>query len=392
MTGLLTRRILEVQAGIVVMLVGGIPAGAAVTDSFQLVGNMVEARDGAQATLLTDGTVLLTGGNHYVGNDGGPVASAELFDPKTNQFSAVGPMHLSRDDSHRAVRLPDGRVLVAYGAGGNDPAMAEIFDPVSRVFTAAGSLRHRGGPTATLLPDGRVLMAGGWNPDEHGPTASAEMYDPATGTSQGTGDMTSGRYRHAAVALPDGRVALVGGYGAGNQALGSVEIYDPKVGTFTGQGSLVRARADVAASLLADGRIMVVAGIYTDASGQQAGARDNVEIYDPATGQSTIASTLPDAPWFPAVAPTIDGRFLVAGGGALGSGGGLSPLATAELVDPQAGTTSLAPPLMMGRVGAAAVKLPDGRILIAGGWGGPDGSSLNTAEVYVSAAMGKTPP
>jgi hypothetical protein len=313
-----------------------------------------------------------------------------MFDPKTNQFTALPPMTGPRSDAHRAVRLQDGRVLIVGGDDGvNGLRTAEIFDPSSRTFTVVGSMATtRAKLTTTLLTNGRVLAAGGWSREESGPTQTAELFDPASGQFQAAGSMTVRRYGHSAALLPDGRVAILGGWGPDGQALRSVEIYDPDTGAFTAQGELVEARAAGMAVLLTpDGRILVAAGRFANASGKVAGVRKSAEIYDPATGQSAITDALTDARHFPAAAPLADGTLLVAGGST-----GSAAISTAEVIDPTTGRISPTASMTAARGNPAAAALLDGRILILGGWNG-DGSSLATAEVYVPAtASSDTPP
>jgi hypothetical protein len=248
-------------------------------------------------------------------------------------------------------------------------------------------LHIRGGPSATRLPDGRVLIAAGFTDDPWGPTTTTELFDPESGKSQTTGESKTPRYRHADVALPDGRVVLLGGYGHGNQALRSIEIYDPQAGTFTAHGELVEGRANLTAHLLPDGRILVVGGQFTDSSGNIIGARKSVEIYDPDTGQSTITDALAIDRGLHAAAALADGRILVAGGrqGPLGS------QRAADLVDPTTGKVSPTVPLSTPRASPAAVTLQDGRVLIIGGFL-TDGTTLNTAEVFVPAIASSPDP
>lgn len=189
--------------------------------------------------------------------------------------------------------------------------------------------------------------------------------------------------------LPDGRLVLLGGLGLDGQAASSVEIYDPKTGASRAQGNLIEARADMTAHLLPDGRVLVVGGLCTDANGQWTGARQSVEIYDPATGKSKITDSLPDARWWHAAAPLADGRILVAGGVDFGPNGA-SEDGTAFLVDPSTGKLSPTAPMTTPRGGPTAVALPDGRVLIIGGRN--HGNSLDTVEAYVPAtASGNTP-
>jgi hypothetical protein len=385
-----------VGVGIVMTFAGRTLAGAATQDAFQPVGNLVQDRDGAQVTLLKDGTVLVTGGNHYVGstNFNAILASAELFDPKTNKFTAVGDMTSPRNDSHRALLLNDGRVLITGGSatGKTQLRSAELYDPATRAFTAVGDMNElRAAQSTTLLPNGQVLAAGGYDDNTPGPTAGAELFNPVTGMFQPTGRLRTKRYRHSAVPLPDGRVLILGGFGATGQALRSVEIYDPATGQFVVQGNLVEARADLAATLLPDGRILVVGGKITNAQGQPDRARTSVEIFDPATGQSAITDSLIEGRDTPVAAPLPNGQVLVAGG-ALTAGNVWTPLSTAVMLDSNTGKASRTVSMTVARAYTSGVALPDGRVLIVGGDGGTDGSSLNTAEVFVPGTASANAP
>jgi len=164
-----------------------------------------------------------------------------------------------------ATALDDGRVLLVGGYFQDIPITSvDLYDPQTEAFTATGPMATaRGFDTATRLDDGRVLIAGG-NPgnwDFTGPLiASAELYDPTTGTFSLTGSMTTARDFHVATLLRDGRVLVTGGsrYGmdsASGQFLTAAEIYDPKTGTFSVTGSMKTPRASHTATLLSDGRL-----------------------------------------------------------------------------------------------------------------------------------------
>jgi hypothetical protein len=279
------------------------------------------------------------------------------------------------------VRLQDGRVLVmgGYDAADNLLASAELFDPATNTFSPSGEMTvPRKGLTPILLPDGRVLIIGG--SDDNIALDDAEVYDPATGTFEFAGFMTVGRYYHQAVVLPDGRVALLGGYNSSGPEP-SVEIYDPATETFERHGRLRTGRAGPSATLLPDGRLLVAGGQVFSSSG--AGPQRGVELYDPKTGQSIALDPLPGPRRHHIAISLGDGRVLIVGGAA-GTGEYYSEVLQ---VDTQTGKNSPVEIPGVKRFQATAVRLLDGRTLIAGGRvdvsGDPAQDILATAELYV---------
>jgi len=259
------------------------------TGTFSLTGSMTIARDGHTATALLDGRVLLAGGND-LGDHG--VASAELYDPETGTFAATGSMTTARG-FHTATLLSDGRVLItggdpaAWTFSGPYLASAEVYDPATGTFTATGSMSvGRELHAASLLSDGRVLITGGVTYNGVVSLDSAELYDPTTGTFSLTGPMTDGRVFQTASMLPDGRVLIAGGlvngrvYANNPAFLATAEIYDPTTGTFTTTGPMSDMRAYPTATLLANGRVLVAAGAVDAGVTTLASA----ELYDPVTG------------------------------------------------------------------------------------------------------------
>jgi len=265
------------------------------TQTFVAAGNMHTGRVFHTATLLCDTSattcsnprVLVAGGETgstgvAAGQPGAAsvLQTAELFDPVTGTFASVGSL-LAPRERHTATLLSNGEVLIAGGsnliqlAPPSLPAGAEIFHPASATFTATGSLNvPRDFHTATLLKNGKVLIAGGVG--NNGIIGDAELYDPATGLFTFTGYMVNARYLHTATMLTSGKVLIVGGEGTGAGAGGvaAAEIYDPDTGTFTATGTLVApplSFASAASVLLPDGTVLNVGGVYA-------------ELYDPTTG------------------------------------------------------------------------------------------------------------
>jgi N-acetylneuraminic acid mutarotase len=173
--------------------------------------------------------------------------------------------------------LPNGKVLVAGGSG---LTSAELYDPASGTWTVTGRLANgRESATATLLPDGRVLVAGGVHTGGvYTKLTSAEVYDPISGRWTATGNMVAIRgFGIPATLLPDGKVLVAGGSGSA-----SAELYDPASGTWTATRSMEAARADQTATLLLDGQVLVAGG--ESVIGGTAGPVASAEIYAPGSG------------------------------------------------------------------------------------------------------------
>jgi len=323
------------------------PTPTAMPSATSPTGSMTTARDHHTATLLADGRVLVAGG---YGSHDAPLASAELYDSKTGSFSPTGSLAGARG-FHTATRLSDGRVLIAGGGEwgayfltGSFLASAELYDPKTGSFSPTGSMTTtREGHTASLLLDGRVLITGG-NDTSTNSLASAELYDPKTGTFSPTGSLATARGFHTATLLSDGRVLIAGGdsgFGGGSlhdsAAVVSAEIYDPKTGKFSPTGSMSTGRYYPTAALLSDGRVLVAAG-YEGAPVTLASA----DLYDPKTGTFSPTGSLATARGMHTATLLADGRVLIAGGDSgLGSvHEPVVPLASAELYDPATGKFS----------------------------------------------------
>jgi hypothetical protein len=306
-----------------------------VADAFRATGALSAARGTATATLLRDGRVLVVGGGPTAWNHPDPfLTSAELYDLATGTFTDAGSMATPRE-GHTATPLADGRVLIVGGNDRNGHAVesAEVFDPATSTFATTGSMTEaRGYHSATRLADGRVLVAGG-NPGAWSYTGlmlhTAEIYDPKTGTFTATGSMVQNRAWQTATLLVDGRVLIAGGT-TGSGDLDAAEVYDPTTRTFSQTGPMVDARIYHTATLLNDGRVLLVGGgsDYTNLNFLR-----SAELFDPATGTFGATGSMAEARTYHAATVLTDGRVLVTGGY-----GVQAPLASAEIYDPTSGT------------------------------------------------------
>jgi hypothetical protein len=299
-------------------------------------------------------------------------APALLAQP-AGSFTATGSMAMVRSD-HTATLLTNGKVLIAGGSVGLHSATAELYDPDTGLFIPTGNMTTpRTWHTATLLPDGRVLIAGGSAvPQTDIPTNSAEVYDPSTGTFTAIVNMIFGHVCQQATLLGNGKVLILGGSGANGQ-VPQAELYDPAIGTFAAAGTYASDTSGfntcqgAVSTLLPDGRVIIVWEGST------------AELYDPNTGLFTSTGG-PIGPCYCDGMPTatllMNGKVLVAGGE---DDSGVH--SSAELYDSSTGTFAPTGNMTTGRVLPTATLLPDGTVLMAGGSLYP-GASLATAELY----------
>ena len=258
------------------------PAGGSTTEP----GSTVEPRMYHTATRLPDGGV------HFIGGFGAGLAttaSTEIWEHKSGESQAAASLATDRG-AHTSTLLPDGRILVVGGGhgglfSGEVVPTAEIHDPNTGRFTEAGSLpRARGGHSATLLDDGRVLIVGGSAVDLDAGEASvfdsAFVWDPESKTFQSAGALAQGRSSHTATLLPDGRVLVIGGTEGMTEAdvLAGAEIWDPSTASFEPAGMLAAARSQHTATLQPDGTVLVVGGLGTSGP---ADPHSLVEVWSP---------------------------------------------------------------------------------------------------------------
>ena len=260
----------------VLILVATLPQSAlAAPGKWSFTDSMGAARNNHTATCLTPGRVLAAGGY----NPPSYLASAELYGPASGNWTSIGNMGTEREN-HTATLLPNGEVLVAGGLVGamDATASAELLRPRSSTTWAwvitGDMLTQRIWHTATLLLNGKVLVAGGYN-YSFGYLASAELFDPATGTWTATGDMSTPRQSNTATLLPNGKVLVAGGYAPYN-TLASCELYDPATGTWSATGDMGTARNMHTATRLPNGKVLVAGGV-----GPSVSYLASAEIYEP---------------------------------------------------------------------------------------------------------------
>jgi len=324
-----------------VLIVGGIGARGAVAtaeiwdpvaQSFSAAGDLHEPRIGHAAAALPDGRVLIVGGDL---DSGRPTHTAEIWEPATGTFRDLGPMPRVRGSGVRAVTLPDGHVAI-FGAEAcknhlnrhADPTLPEcdgtmtrvdLFDPVSETFTPAGNtFEDRTWQAAAVTTDGRVLLVGSGGL----PAKRAELYDPANGTSQEMGppsaDYTGGQ---TLTPLDDGRVLLVGGEtGSLQNDTGDVkltaraELWDPASDRFARAGVMDTARSRHTATLLPDGRVLIIGGNGAQVKDFIDPAVASIEVWDPATQTFSDLTNLETARGAHTATLLPDGTVLVVGG------------------------------------------------------------------------------
>jgi N-acetylneuraminic acid mutarotase len=364
----LTGRTLSVR---MVLDLEGLTGPVVVDPGWSSTGTIANGRSDFTMTLLPSGKVLFAGGRNaqYI-----TVASADLYDPVWGGWSSAGAMHVPRD-SHTATLLLSGKVLVAglrtntdvYDAG----AREDLYDPTTGTWSTTGAMSSpRGYHTATLLPDGRVLVAGG---SASAAQSTAELYDPTTGAWSPTGSMMVRHQQHVAVLLPNGTVLVAGGYSSSVTVTNAAEVFDPATGSWTATGSMLSPRRVFSGTLLPNGKVLVAGGFGPQTNGGLHYPYASAELYDPATGTwaQTGAMTSPRAQG--ATLLLSNGKVLMASG----YGASNLPTATSELYDFASGTWTASSQMVKSRQLAIGTMLPDGRALV-----GDLNSNIGEMEIY----------
>lgn len=339
-------------------------ARAATPGTVVATQNMTAIRFDHAAALLPNGEVLIVGG---IARNGVMQSTAEIFDPATGRFSPTASPQSPRGWGVTATILRDGKVLVAGGSTGCDSpcysASAELYDPATHKFIRTGNMTSpRAEARTVLLASGDVLLVGGTEVSNRTPFATAELYHSATGTFSPLG-ATHLPDPTRLLLLKNGNVLILGASGA--------DFFDPRTERFTSTGSMINARGKFGAALLPDGRVLVVGGQTGGSWGEEL---DTTEIYDPAAGKFTPGPEMKFKRFklTKAVVPLRDGRTLIAGGAE-----------QPEVFDPASRTFFPVPGAKLdGFLFSTATVLKDGSVLICGGYSRPGGAGVNHAWLY----------
>jgi hypothetical protein len=356
---------------------------------------MKTARLAHTATLLPDGRVFVAGGETAARD---MIAAAEIFDPVHGDWSDAPPLPAPRSNDV-AVLLRDGRVLLAGGGRSapiGQPSSLEVtgsallFDPATQSFATTGALlTPRSHFQAVLLDSGEVLAVGGGAATTHAdcngvpncgpiadPLASAERFDPGTGTWRAAAPMKTARYSFTLTRLADGRVLAVGGVNAtvpSGTSTRTAEIYDPSADAWTDAAPLpVPDREHHSAILLDSGSVMI-------AGGKQAniGMIRLVDLYAPGTNAWTAAPPLSAVRTDPNLVRLQSGHVLAVGGYDQPTS---EDVAEAVIYDGDTGAWTKIGSLADGRVSQTTTLLPDGSVLVAGGFAQSTGIETSSCE------------
>ncbi len=291
-----------------------------------------------------------------------------LAGEKYGTFTSVSEMNIPRS-YHTATLLPNGKVLIVGGRRSfrDELDSAELYDPALHKFIPTGKmLSARAGHTATLLPDGKVLIAGGFQPGEA--LASAELYDPISGTFSPTGSMAEPRQWHTATLLPNGRVLIAGGGSNETGITPTAELYDPAAGKFVATGNMTVARELHYATALNEGDVLIVGGVRGGGpnffySGHNYLA--SAELYDPGQGRFNLLSSTGSGERTGSNGSAVllaNGKVLIAGGI-----DGEVIVSDARLYDSAERKFLLTGGMASARLRHQATLLSDGRVLVTGG-------------------------
>lgn len=343
-------------------------------------GSMHTARASHTATALSNGLVLVAGGT---GDANIPLATSELYNSASGTWHSTGDLNTGRV-SASAVLLSNGHVLVMGGCIASDclgstTTSAEVYDPGTGNWMVTGSMRTgRAEFVAVLLPNGKVLVAGGCTSyDVNGcraVTAAAELYNPSTGVWSSTGALRAARMAMTATVLMNGKALIAGGETSASDSLGSSELYTEATGTFSLTGRLITPRAGHTATLLKSGKVLMAGGENVNEV-----STSKAELYNPATGTYAPTGNMPSNRQEQAAVLLPSGSVLVVGGNNATPNGTI-PLASCATYDPTTGTWAVASTMHNPRADHTATLLHNGHVLAAGG--DNNSGELDSAELF----------
>ena len=336
--------------------------------AWRITGSLQTARYDHTATRLADGRVLVVGGN-YLTDNGQTLypSNAELYDPANNVWTAAGTLATARI-GHTTTLLPNGKVLVIGGIGKTNVETGysglvtsiELYDPLTNTWTIGpGLVTSRSRHTAMLLPNGKVLVAGGYPFGSNVGFAGMELYDPATNAWTAGGGLLASLAQHTATLLPDGRVLLMGG----NEAAPKAELFDPIANTKVAAATPILDSFLGSATLLSSGNVLYIPQAQSNMVVPSAAA-----LYNPTTDSWTSAGTLSTAHDGHNATRLGNGTVLVVGGGTSNVRQGKFATDIAELYDPMTNSWIVTKPLVQGpRLLHTSTLLSNGTVLVVGG-------------------------
>lgn len=358
-------------------------------------GNMDTSRKNSTITRLQDGRFLIVGGILSSGTaedvSANFLSGAEIYDPGTCRFLPARNLTTGPRALHSATLLPDGKVLVVGGYGGQRGShgldTAEIYDPSTGRFTETGSLNYgRSMHTATLVQRGKgeylVLIAGGYNDDPKVDVRVSEIYVPRTGTFRTGASMPARRSGHRATMLQDGKKVLITGGVDPVNVQNSALIYDSSDNSISVIANpMAVPRANHTSTLMPDGRVLLTGGSSSRGMGTYASvpATDTAELYDPGTRTfASLSERLSVARQHHSAVLLSDGKVLIAGGNNDPRRGfhwsfvndfrdKVQFLKSAEIYDPKNAVFIPADSMANGRSMFEMVVLEKGAVLASGG-------------------------